>query len=250
MNLAGFFGYVIMRKWIYGILDQDGDTESSIYDAVMMVVIVASIIPLAFKFQCRLFRVVDMVAAVIFVIDYLLRLITADYCLPERGKLAFMVYPFTPFAIVDLLSVLPSLIPINAGFRLLKIFRLFRTFRVFRTFKLLRYSNNFKMISNVFRKQRRSLSCVGSLALAYILVSALVIFNVEPDSFETFFDAIYWATVSLTTMGYGDIYPVTTIGRIVTIFSAILGIAIVALPAGIITAGYMVELQESHEDEV
>ena len=75
-----------------------------------------------------------------------------------------------------------------------------------------------------------------------MLISALVILNLEPDSFDNFFEAIYWATVSLTTMGYGDIYPVTTVGRIFTMLSAAFGIAIVALPAGIITAGYMSEL--------
>ena len=74
-------------------------------------------------------------------------------------------------------------------------------------------------------------------------------FNVEGDSFETFFEAIYWATVSLTTVGYGDIYPVTTAGRIITMISSIFGIAIVALPAGIITAGYMDELSEEKKEE-
>ena len=76
------------------------------------------------------------------------------------------------------------------------------------------------------------------------MISALVIFNVEPESFNSFFDAIYWATVSLTTMGYGDIYPVTTIGRIVTMVSSVFGIAIIALPSGIITAGYMDEINK------
>lgn len=80
--------------------------------------------------------------------------------------------------------------------------------------------------------------------VAYIIISALVVFNVEPESFDNFFDAIYWATVSLTTVGYGDIYPVTTIGRIVTMASSVFGIAIVALPAGIITAGYVKELDK------
>ena len=74
------------------------------------------------------------------------------------------------------------------------------------------------------------------------LSSSLVIFNVEPDSFHTFFDAIYWATISLTTVGYGDIYPITTLGRMITMVSSFMGIAIVALPAGIITAGYMKEI--------
>ncbi len=89
---------------------------------------------------------------------------------------------------------------------------------------------------------------VVTLAIAYIIISALIIFNVEPDSFNSFFDAIYWATVSLTTMGYGDIYPVTTVGRTVTMISSIFGIAIVALPAGIITAGYMNEINKTDSD--
>ena len=82
------------------------------------------------------------------------------------------------------------------------------------------------------------------MAVAYILVSALVIYNVEPESFETFFDAIYWATISLTTVGYDDIYPVTTIGRIVTMISSAFGIAIIALPSGVITAGYLAEINK------
>lgn len=241
-----------MRERIFRIIEvsDGGDKASGAYDLFMMIVIVASLVPLAFKAQMPIFTVMDRIAAAVFIVDYLLRLITADLKMPARGNAAFLLYPFTPFAIIDLLSILPSLVPLNAGFRLLRIFRLLRTFRVFRSFKLLRYSKNFRMIANVFQKQRRSLSCVASLAAAYILVSALVIFNVEPDSFASFFDAIYWATVSLTTMGYGDIYPVTTIGRIVTIVSSVLGIAIVALPAGIITAGYMHELQESESSEM
>ncbi|MCD7843371.1 MAG: potassium channel family protein, partial [Clostridiales bacterium] len=85
---------------------------------------------------------------------------------------------------------------------------------------------------------------VGTLAVGYVLISALIVFNVEPDTFDTFFDAIYWATVSLTTVGYGDIYPVTVIGKIVAMMSSFIGIAIIALPSGIITAGYMSELSK------
>ncbi len=94
------------------------------------------------------------------------------------------------------------------------------------------------------KNAKDALLAVCTLAMGYILVSALIIFNVEGDSFNTFFDAIYWATVSLTTVGYGDIYPVTTAGRIITMISSMFGIAIVALPAGIITAGYMDALNE------
>ncbi len=114
-----------------------------------------------------------------------------------------------------------------------------RTFRIFRVFKAFRYSKNLIIIIDVLRSSRNALLAVCSLAVGYVLVAALVIFNVEPDSFDTLFDAIYWATVSLTTVGYGDIYPVTVTGRVVTMLSSVFGIAIVALPAGIITAGYM-----------
>ena len=78
-------------------------------------------------------------------------------------------------------------------------------------------------------------------------MSALVVFNVEPDTFENYFEAVYWATVSLTTMGYGDIYPVTIAGRIITMISSFMGIAIVALPAGIITSGMMDEINSEKE---
>lgn len=122
-----------------------------------------------------------------------------------------------------------------------------RALKVFRVVKAARYSKSITIISNVLNDSKEALMAVCTMAGAYILISALIIFNVEPDSFPTFFDAIYWATVSLTTVGYGDIYPVTTIGRIVTMVSSIFGIAIVALPAGIITAGYMDAIQKQNK---
>ena len=150
-------------------------------------------------------------------------------------------------AIIDLISILPSLSIINSGFKVLRVLRMIRAMRVFRVFKAMRYSRSFEIIGNVLRTSKDSLIAVCALAGGYIMISALIIFNVEPDSFYTFFDAIYWATVSLTTVGYGDIYPVSTMGRIITMISSIFGIAIVALPAGIITAGYMNEISSSED---
>ena len=94
------------------------------------------------------------------------------------------------------------------------------------------------------KREKKGLLAVGVLAGGYILLSALIMFQVEPNSFDTFFDAIYWAVVTLTTVGYGDIYPTSDIGRIVSMLSSFMGIAIVALPTGIITAGYMNELDK------
>lgn len=152
-------------------------------------------------------------------------------------------------AIIDMLSILPSLTILNSSFRLLKLFRLLRTLKVLRAFKIIRYSKSFEIISNVFKKQKKVLTAVATMAISYILVSALVVYNVEPESFKTFFDAVYWATISLTTVGYGDIYPITTIGRIVTMVSSAFGIAIIALPSGVITAGYLEEINKQKNNE-
>ena len=143
-------------------------------------------------------------------------------------------------AIIDLLSILPSINMINKGFKVLKTIRLIRTFRVLRIFKSFRYSKNIQIILQVGKNSKNALIAVLYLAIGYIFVCALIIFNVEPDSFNTFFDAI---TISLTTVGYGDIYPITTLERIITMVSSFMGIAIVALPASIITAGYMKEIE-------
>lgn len=229
-----------MRRRIFEVIElsRDGDKASAAYDYFMMGAIISSLIPLAFKQSTPLFDLVDHVAAIIFLLDYALRMATADFKI-GRGWFSFILYPITPMAVIDLLAILPSFTPLAGGFRVIKVFRLFRTFRVFRSLKMFRYSKNVEIIAAVMKKQRSPLIAVGSLAVGYIFISALVIFNVEPDTFNNFFDAVYWATVSLTTMGYGDIYPVSTAGRIVTMVSSFVGIAIVALPAGIITAGYM-----------
>lgn len=232
-----------MRQRIFEIIEvaKENDKWSRFYDSFMMIVILISIFPLAFKTQTNLFLNIDKITVTIFIVDYVLRFLTADYKL-NKGKISFVLYPFTFMAIIDLLSILPSITLLNNGLRLFKIFRLIRTLRVFRIFKSFRYSKNIQMVVNVFKRQKEALTVVCMLAGGYILVSALIIFNVEPETFNSFFDAVYWATVSLTTVGYGDIFAVSTAGKIITMISAVFGIAIVALPAGIITAGYMEEI--------
>lgn len=235
-----------VRNRVYEIIELSSgeDKLSTIYDLTMMVAILASLIPLVFKQTNTLFVILDRITVTLFILDYFLRLLTADFKM-ERGWLSFLAYPFTFMALVDLLSILPSFDILLSGFKTLKILRLFRTFRalralkVFKAFKFFRYSRSIDIIIDVVRNQKEPLVAVCALSVGYILIAALVIFNVEPDTFEDFFEAVYWACVSLTTMGYGDIYPVSTAGRIVTMVSSFVGIAIVALPAGIITAGYM-----------
>lgn len=247
-----------ITKWrqklfeLVDVVDTTGDDvpDFDIYDFFMMTVIFISIIPLLFKQDTPILILIDKITVVIFIIDYLLRWITADIRAKSNSLFSFVKYPFTPMAMMDLLSIIPSLTSLNASFKLLKIFRVMRTFKMVRALKVFKvaraakYSKSLSIIIDVFKKSKEPLMAVGTLSAAYVFISALIIFNVEPDSFKTFFDAVYWAIVSLTTVGYGDIYPTTTIGRAVAMVSSIFGIAIVALPAGIITAGYMQSLEK------
>ena len=238
-----------MRSKIYEIIEPAKDNLlSKIYDFFMMAVIIISLIPLAFKDTNLIFNAFEYATVTIFILDYLLRLFTADFKI-QKSTVSFFIYPITPMAIIDLISILPSITLLNSSLKLLKLFRLLRALKVFRTLKFLRYSKSFEIIINVFKKEKQVLSAVVTLAIAYVLVSALIIYNVEPESFNSFFDAIYWATVSLTTVGYGDIYPITKIGRLVTMISSVFGIAIIALPSGVITAGYLSEVNRKNEQK-
>ena len=239
-----------MRTRIYEIIEiaDENDIASRVYDVTMMISIVVSLVPVAAKRTDGGYWYMDICTTMIFMVDYLLRLFTADKKL-RKGAKSFLVYPVTPMAIIDLLAILPSLIAVNGGLRLIKLLRLLRTLRVFRVFKAVRYSKSIPIIVQAFKKQRESLAVVGVLAIGYIMVSALIVISIEPETFPTFFDAVYWATVSLTTVGYGDIYAVSTAGKIITMISSVFGIAIVALPAGIITAGYMDEIKMKKKAE-
>ena len=230
------------RKTLFQIIEphQKENAIEKAYDVLMFLTIILSLLPLTTKSHTGIFMWLDFVSTIIFIVDYVLRLVTADYKL-EKGELSFFLYPFTFLALADLLCILPSLFLLNNSLRLFKILRMLRILRVF---KFIRYSKNIQILTNVLKKQKDSLMIVGLLALGYIFISALIIFNVEPSTFPNFFDALYWATISLTTVGYGDIYAVSTTGKIITMISSFLGIAIVALPAGIITAGYMKEIKE------
>lgn len=238
-----------MREKLYALFeptDESDNGKSKYYDWFMMTSILISIIPLAFKTHYPVFDIIEYITVTIFIFDYLLRLLTADFFV-GKGKKSFFIYPFTPMAVIDLISILPSIFVINKGLKLLKLFRLFRSFRVFRVFKVIRYSKNIRMILRIFKKSKGPLLTVGGIALGYVLISALVILNIEPETFDNYFDAVYWATVSLTTMGYGDIYPVTKAGKFITMLSSVFGVAIIALPASIITAGMMEEVDDKNK---
>lgn len=238
-----------MRRRLFEIIEkgQKGDRLSTVYDIIMLIAIVVSIIPLMFFEALKWFRYVEVVTVVVFVIDYLLRWFTADLKM-EKKAWSFVLYPFTPMAIIDLLSILPGFNVLGQGF---KIFRVTRLLKILRLFKFLRYSDKIALFMRVLKKEQNVLLSVLAIAVFYIFLTALIMFNVEPHinpntgaiTFSDFFDALYWATVTLTTVGYGDLCPVTDIGRCVSMLSSLFGVAIIALPSGVITASYLDELR-------
>lgn len=244
-----------MRKRIYQIIQKasKGDKWSYVYDIFMLAIILASIIPLTVIGEKPYFTIIEIITTSVFIIDYILRWATADYKL-NKGTLSFVLYPFTPMAIIDLLSILPGFGVINQGF---KIFRITRMLKILRIFKFLRYSDKISLFVRVLHKEKNVLLSVLGIAIFYIFLTALIMFNVEPhvnpitgvQTFSNFFDALYWATVTLTTVGYGDLCPVTDVGRCVSMLSSLFGVAIIALPSGVITASYLDELRKPTKNE-
>ena len=233
-----------MRKRIYRMVHiYDGGALSTVYKWFMIITIVASLIPLTFKEHSSSFITVDAVCLCIYVADYILRWVTADYKFNRHHWKSFARFPFRFISVIDFLAIFGLVCPYISDFAYSDLAKALTVFRLVRIFK---YSKNIRAIGAILKKSRTALTAVGSLAVGYIVFSAIVIYNVEPNSFNTFFDAIYWATVSLTTVGYGDLYPVTFVGRCVAMVSSFFGIAIVALPAGVVTAEYLNGLKENN----
>lgn len=241
------------RKQIFEIIEKDDGSNvwSHLYDVFMFVIIILSVVPLMFWDYHPIFTYIEIFTTTIFIIDYILRWVTADYKI-GKGTHSFVSYPYSFWAIIDLLSILPSFQILGSNF---KILRTLRMLKILRLLKVLRYSEQVFLFVKVLKKEQKVLSAVLLFAAAYIFVTALVMFNFEPrinpntgnETFRTFFDAIYWSTVTLTTVGYGDLCPATDLGRLISMFSSLFGVAVIALPSGIITASYLDELRSMKE---
>ena len=228
-----------MRKYLFILVEKakENDHISKIYDWYIMAIACLSVIPLMFRTITPPLQTLETITVYLLFLDYVLRWMTHDYRVKKHSPWAFILYPFTPFAIMDILSILPSIGLLPKSFMILRLLRLT---------KVIHYSRSFQHVVNVFKNERKTLLSVLLIAVFYILVSALIMFVYEPKStFNNFFDALYWATTALTTVGYGDVYPHTDVGKFISMVSSLFGVAVIAMPAGIVTGGF---LDEIHRD--
>lgn len=232
-----------MRERIYTIIEksQDHDTISKVYDWYIICIACLSVIPLMFRESTSAITTLETITVYLLFLDYILRWITQDYRAKKHSPWAFLIYPITPFAIMDLISILPSIGLLPKSFMILRLLRLT---------KVVHYSKSFQHVVNVFKNERKTLLSVLLIAIFYILVSALIMFVYEPKStFGNFFDALYWATTALTTVGYGDVFPHTDIGKLISMISSLFGVAVIAMPAGIVTGGFLDEIHRDIEEK-
>ena len=185
----------------------------------------------------------ELVTIIVFTIEYVLRVWTADLLYPDitpgRARLKFV---FSFYGVVDLLTFFPFYLPVvfPAG---AVAFRMFRVIRIFRLFRINAQYDAFNVIINVLKEKKNQLLSSVFMILILMTASSLCMYSLEhdaqPDRFENAFSGIWWATSTLLTVGYGDIYPVTLMGKIMAIIISFLGVAMVAVPTGIISAGFV-----------
>jgi voltage-gated potassium channel len=196
------------------------------------------------------FSALELISIVIFTIEYLARIWTADLKYPSiRNALAIIKLVKSPLAVIDLLAILPfylpAILPVD-----LRVFRLLRLSRLLRVFKLTRYSEALQMLGRVMKRERDQLFITFFVTSILLLLAATLMYHAEnsiqPDSFPNILASFWWAVATLTTVGYGDVYPVTVVGKILSAIVAILGIGIVALPTGILASGFMKELDDTN----
>ena len=240
------------RKRLFEIIEigLPGDVASQVYDAFNILSIVINLVvsvmytfdDLHAKFGPWLVTV-EAITVAFFALDYCLRLWTAKFLRPSLSEpKAVLRYVFSFSGLVDLLSFLPYYLPVFFPSGAVA-FRMFRVARVFRLFRVNAYYDSLGVITEVISSKRQQLFSSVFILLVLMLASSLCMYSLEheaqPQVFTNAFSGIWWSVSTLLTIGYGDIYPVTTMGKIFSIFITFLGVGMVAIPTGIISAGFV-----------
>ncbi len=255
----------MLKKRVFEIISKadEGDRLSRLFDGTIMSLILLSIIAIILESfegiarNCGLaFRIFEHITIVVFTVEYILRIWTADLLYPE-AKHPRLRYIRSFMAIADLLAILPFFIPfISVDLRFLRMIRLLRLFRLLRVLKLGRYFEALNIVVKVIKKSSAQLIISIIVCLFVMLFSAIIMYTVEnpvqPEQFPNVISSLWWAICTLTTVGYGDVYPITHIGRMFASIISLVGIGIIAIPTGIIAAGFssvINERAETKEDE-
>ncbi len=231
----------------------DGDLRSRAVDLGILGLIFLNVVALTLETVAPVhalnpaaFAWFERISLIIFTVEYGLRLwsCTADprYPRPVLGRLRFSV---TPMAVIDLLAILPLFLPLfGLDMRFIRIVRLLRFFRLA---KLFRYSRALRLLGRVVLGKREELASICIVLVTLLVIASSLMYFVEhddqPDKFSSIPQTMWWGVITLTTVGYGDYYPVTGAGKFIAACIAVLGIGMFALPAGLLGAGFVDELQ-------
>jgi len=244
-----------VRQWLYQVLEtHDNERVGRLINAFLMLLIFLNVIVIIASSEAQInqkfhhvFVVFEIFSLIIFTLEYLLRawvsIEKAGFSHPIKGRIKYLL---TPMALIDLLAILPSVF-LFLGADLL----ILRALRLIRLFKLTRYSRSMDLLLTVARQEADTILSAIFILIILIIIAATGIFMIEgdaqPKEFGSIPRALWWATVTLTTVGYGDVVPITTMGRILGIFIVITGIGIAALPAGILASGFTTEISRRRE---
>ena len=245
------------RRRLYEIVEVGAgeDTLSRFYDFFSVGIILINLLSTMFStfdymelHYGHLLNIVEFVTVVFFTIDYVLRFYTAKYAYPGRSERESVRKYATSFTgIIDLFSFLPYYMPFffPAG---LSVFRMLRVVRIFRLFRVNAYYDALNVITEVLNKKKQQLISSVFIILVLMLASSLCMYSLEheaqPEVFRNAFSGMWWSVSTLLTVGYGDIYPITVLGRILGIVITFLGVGMVAIPTGIISAGFVEQYSE------
>jgi len=206
-----------------------------IFDIFIQILIVISLISFSMEtlpnlspLFTKILNILEFIIVMIFTLEYIVRVITS------KNKIKFI---FSFFGLIDLIAILPFYLTMNIDLRAVRTFRLFRLFRMF---KLLRYSKAIERFKNAFYVAKEELILFFIITIMILFVSSVGIYYFEyqaqPDTFSSVFHSLWWAVATLTTVGYGDIAPITVGGKIFTFIVLMVGLGVVAVPAGLISS--------------
>ena len=258
-----------LKQRIFRLIDDDNEADikiNSLISTLIMALIILSIVAVILESDAVLsekFRMIfvgfEIFAVVVFTIEYVFRIYTASLAYPHVSKSrAVLKYITSPMAIIDFLAIIPFYIELflwisgaNTGMLDLRFIRVLRLMRLLRIFKLNRYNSSMKLIGDVIREEKEKLFITIFITGILLVLSSAIIFTVEhdqqPDQFPNIYASMWWAIATLTTVGYGDVYPVTALGKVLSGVIALLGIGLVALPTGILSGSFVQAINEEKE---